>query len=247
MPEKSITCPSGLSGRVRGLKGREMNLLGNRKAAKTGELFDNLLNACWLQTDDAGPYELNDRGNPNWLDVLVADRLYILIQIRQATYPNDPYSFKVTCPNRACEETFSWEIDFDDLPVKPVPEDSLVKFKAGAPVTAEIDGKTISYRLTTGKDERKAAKFLRGQEQRLLDLLSLRIVEIEGIDTNRKRAWLEELELSKYRDMLDAFDEQDGGLETTIEIECTHCGNTFEVDLPFGAEFFLPRRHSKNS
>jgi hypothetical protein len=240
MAEKSIICPTGLAGKVRGLKGREMTLLGDRKAAKAGELFDNLLNACWLETIDAGPYAIDDNGKPNWAQVLVADRFYTLIQIRQATYPFEDYSFKATCPNGMCGETFGWEVNLDDLPVKKLPETSLEKFKNGEPLEAVVGGKRIKYRLTTGQDEKKATKFLRGQQQRILDLLNLRIVEIEGVE--RKRAWLDDLELCEYRNMINIFDEQDGGVETQIDIECPECGHQFPIDLPFGAEFFLPTK-----
>ncbi len=38
-----ITCPSGLSGRVRGMKVREERVLADRKLAKSGGQIDELL------------------------------------------------------------------------------------------------------------------------------------------------------------------------------------------------------------
>ena len=51
-----ITCPSGLQGRVRGMKVREERVLADRKLAKSGGQVDELLAACWEETLDPGPY-----------------------------------------------------------------------------------------------------------------------------------------------------------------------------------------------
>jgi len=42
-----ITCPSGLTGRIRGMKVREERVLADRKLAKTGGQLDELLGASW--------------------------------------------------------------------------------------------------------------------------------------------------------------------------------------------------------
>ncbi len=41
-----ITCPSGLTGRIRGMKVREERILSDRKLAKAGGQVDELLSAC---------------------------------------------------------------------------------------------------------------------------------------------------------------------------------------------------------
>lgn len=49
-----ITCPSGLSGRVRGMKVRGERVLADRKLAKNGGQIDELLGSCWEETFDKG-------------------------------------------------------------------------------------------------------------------------------------------------------------------------------------------------
>ena len=51
-----ITCPSGLQGRVRGMKVREERVLADRKLAKTKNsgLVDELLAACCKEELDLG-------------------------------------------------------------------------------------------------------------------------------------------------------------------------------------------------
>jgi hypothetical protein len=42
-----ITCPSGITGRIRGMKVREERILTDRKLSKSGGQLDELLAACW--------------------------------------------------------------------------------------------------------------------------------------------------------------------------------------------------------
>jgi len=48
-----INCPSGLSGRIRGMKVREERTLSDRKLAKSGGQVDKLLAVCWEETLEA--------------------------------------------------------------------------------------------------------------------------------------------------------------------------------------------------
>ena len=84
----NITCPSGLSGQIRGMKVKEERILADRKLSKSGSQLDELLSACWLETIDSGPYEFKN-GNVDWKKVLQGDRFYTLLQIRTATYGSE--------------------------------------------------------------------------------------------------------------------------------------------------------------
>ena len=53
-----IICPTGLTGRIRGMKVREERIIADRKLATAGGQVDELLAACWEETLDAGPYVL---------------------------------------------------------------------------------------------------------------------------------------------------------------------------------------------
>ena len=149
MPEREIVCPSGLAGRVRGLKGKEFKLLGDKKAVRSGEAFDKIKRACWIETSDVGPYSFEE---PRWNDVLVCDRFYVLIAIRLATYPDEEYPFKVYCENDKCQAPIDWEVPLDELPVKMLPKESRENFKNGNKFPTTLGGKEIMFKLGTGKD-----------------------------------------------------------------------------------------------
>ena len=97
----TIICPSGLSGEIRGLKGKEGKLLADRNAARAGSTFEKLLSGCWLQTIDHGVYAVAEGAALDWSKVLVADRFYTLLQIRSLTFGDD-YAFSIQCKGAGC-------------------------------------------------------------------------------------------------------------------------------------------------
>ena len=91
-----ITCPSGLQGRVRGMKVREERVLADRKLAKSGGQVDELLAACWEETIDPGPYALAEGAMLDLGKVLQGDRFFALLMVRALTYGPE-YAFGVGC------------------------------------------------------------------------------------------------------------------------------------------------------
>lgn len=243
----TIVCPSGLSGEIRGLKGKEGKLLADRNAARAGSTFEKLLSGCWLQTIDPGVYDIAEGAALDWAKVLVADRFYALLQIRSLTF-GDEYVFSIQCKSAGCRERFEWELSLKDLPVRPLSEVAKAAFKGGNrfETTLPRDGRRVWFRLMTGADEARAAAVLEnGRDGMLLTALALRIVEIDGVVDKDKRAFLDEMEMADAAALLDKLEEVDGGVETTLEVECPACFGVQEVELPFERGFFLPRAKEK--
>lgn len=242
----TITCPSGLIGEIRGLKGKEGKLLADRNAARMGSTFEKLLTGCWLQTVDAGLY---DSTGPtlDWSKVLVADRFYALLQIRSLTFGDD-YAFSMQCRHAGCREKFEWELLLSQLPVRALSEEAKAAFKNGNRFETKLpnDGRRVWFKLMTGADEARAAQALKnGRDGALLTALALRIVEIENVPEKDKRTFLDDMEMADAAALLDTFDSVDGGVETTLDVECPHCLGLQEVELPFERGFFLPRAKEK--
>ncbi len=240
---RTIVCPSGLSGEIRGLKGKEGKLLADRAAARAGSTFEKILAGCWLTTLDPGIYEVPEGGPLDWSKVLVADRFYTLLQVRALTF-GDEYAFSVQCQSAGCRERFEWTLNLKELPVTPLSDAAKAAFKAGNRFETKLprDGRKVWFRLMTGADEVRAASVLKaGRDGMLLTALALRIVEIENVPESEKRKFLDEMEMADAAALLDQFDEADGGVETSIEVECPSCLGVQEVQLPFERGFFLPR------
>lgn len=166
-----VTCPSGLSGVIRGMKGREAQAFVDPQQQRTQGSFDTMLSNCWEETTDPGPYEKfmvsAKRGDsittqPPWSSrALIGDRFAALIDIRIATFGPD-YFFDVKCAN--CEQKFGWELSLADLPRKDFPKDALEKIAAGDNSFSMRlpDGKLLMFRIGTAVEERAIAKLKGG-------------------------------------------------------------------------------------
>lgn len=249
-----VTTPSGFSGEIRKLKGSEANILSDKKAARKGETYDKILRACWLQTEDVGPY--GGKGvssgvtSVQWSKILVCDRFVTLAAIRSATY-GSKYIFSVQCgeTGRGCGAQFEWEIDLEEqLPVFALPDESHAKIAAGDNrFETELDGKAIVFKLPMGADEKRAAKVLRKARSELFTTaLATRIVEVEGMHRRAVTQWLDAMDLDVQLELLAKFEAVDGGFDTEIEIECPECDRVQKVTVPLeGEEYWLPRKHGR--
>jgi hypothetical protein len=240
---ETITCPSGLTGRIRAMLVREERVLGDRKLAKAGGQVDELLAACWEETLEAGPYDFGDKVI-DWGKVLQGDRFVALLKIRALTY-GAKYAFSVPCQNDACRARIEWELDLNELPCRPLSEESRTAFTGGNRFETVLpdSGKRVWFRLLTGADERKLPQLRRGAGDRLLSaMLAFRVVEVEGVEARDRRKVIEELPMRDADFLVDEFDRVDCGVDTTVEIECPECFASQEVDLPFDRTFFMPAK-----
>jgi len=238
-----ITCPSGLSGRLRGMKVREERILVDRKLARSGRQLDELLAACWEETQDPGPYSF-EGPRPDWSAVLQGDRFYTLLQLRAITYGAE-YTFVVTCREARCRARIEWGFDLNELRVQPLSVESRALFVAGNRFTAFLGDaqKKVTFRLLTGADERRLPSVKRQAGDRMLSAtLAYRLVEVEGVAPKDKMKFVEELSLADARALGEEFQRVDCGVDTAIHIECPECFATQLVELPFDGEFFLPTK-----
>lgn len=246
----NVRCPSGLTVEVRKLKGREGNVLADRRSARRGETFDKLLTNCTLRVTDPGIYNVAEGGTLPWGKVLICDRFVALVAIRIATYGTD-YIFKAHCDesDSGCGKRFEWEINLEtEMPLFDLPEESRIAVKDGRNrFETTAGGRKVVFKLQRGEDEHKAAKRLAdaGATQ-MTTALATRIVEVDGVEPRQIEKWLEDLDITEQLELLDRFDEVDGGFDTEVEIECPGCDRVFKVNPPFGgADYWLPRRPSR--
>jgi hypothetical protein len=236
-----ITCPTGLTGRIRGMKVREERILSDRKLAKSGGQVDELLAACWEETVDAGPYHFGEK-DIDWGQVLQGDRFYALLRVRALTYGAE-YAFAVSCQSEACRARIEWELDLGELPCRELSDESRAAFADGNRFETVLPdaSKRVWFRLLIGADERKLPQLRRGAGDRLLSaMLAFRVVEIEGVEPRDRRRLIEDLTMRDADFLVDEFDRVDCGVDTTIEIECPECFASQELELPFDRTFFMP-------
>jgi len=249
MPQIDITLPSGARGRLRGLKGREINLFANRENARRNKTALEILSNVWIETHDSGAL-YGDK--IDWNVAPQCDRFVALFKARIATYGAD-YTFKHQCSG--CGRRYEWTEDLDKREVKPLPPESVEAFKNGnrfrtSVIDAEGTVRAVTFQLLTPKLEEKinTAQNLAPREKATVSLAQ-RIVSIQGIEEGKAAAkrFIEDLDAGALFDLVDAMDEADGGIDTRITVECPHCGWEEELELPLEQEFWNPSRQRRST
>ncbi len=139
-----ITCPSGLSGVVRGLTAKEIEVLADKDLFKTGEYMDEFLRRCWQETTEAWVYPIDAaRKSPLWGKALACDRFYAYVQIRRATWGDD-YPLEIQCIAQGCREPFPINVPLTKLSVIELPEESRLSFANGNKMEAYL-GRRVRY------------------------------------------------------------------------------------------------------
>lgn len=245
MAESVITLPSGLKGRVRNMKAKEISAAAAFKPGKgTVSPVDAVLNGCWLETIDPGPYKL-EAGLlklPPWEKVIAGDRFVALANIRQMTWGD--FEWKIRCEDPMCvrsKKPFIWSLDLSQLAVKPLPQASIEKLRAGDNLfTMEVAGKHCTFRLQVGADEGSTPDLETvPPEERMLVVAAFRFLSVEGVEKKDIPAWVGELDLPDLMALEEKFDAPDGGIQTRIGVVCPECDLEFAADIPFGDRDFL--------
>jgi len=182
---------------------------------------------------------ITDRGKLAALtsDLTIGDRTFLIFAIRRVTL-GDEYPFKITCPS--CDEERLYNMDLSELEIQDMPDRMKRSYDVELP-----SGKSVTFRIMTGKDEEKLAK-VKNFDNKVSMALAVRIEALEGKPPTLKD--IKDLGL-RDRDFLRGyFDEVDGGVDTTMEITCSSCGHDFEDELnPAQSGFFFPSATRKNS
>ena len=256
-----IKCPSGLSGEIRKMSGKEGKLIADRRSMKGTFLADSILSGCFIKLEDPGPYGFSPGSLPAWSKVIGADRAYALVQIRALSL-GDEYEFKVQCDNEGCRRMYTWSLPLSALPLKPLPDASAEALRAGnehtcyvgrvtrpanpdagetAPVVLTT-GKKVTFKLPTGADQNKYGPQLQESNDRMLLSIRMKLISIEGVHENDLNRFLEDLDYDQFLRLRDDLDDADGGLDIDLTVNCPTCGNSQEMALPFDRDFFFPKR-----
>lgn len=253
---ETITCPSGLTGSIRGLKVRDEDTLLSGGVSAAQETMNQLLKNCWVSTDSPGVYAEFPGGldpetkalNPDGL--LQGDRMFYLIQLRRISYGND-FDFEISCTNDFCGKKIIWEFQLSDMPVQKLSDeatDHLIKDGNKFPVDLPGCGKKAYIRLLTGKDEKKLAMIKETNKASISSaILRTRLVEVEGIKRPDLEKFVMDLEGIDAKALRASFEKWDCGVDTTIQLNCPTCKARISVELPLADHFLGQGGTRRNS
>jgi hypothetical protein len=241
-------CPSGLLARVRGLKGEQINQFANRTNAEARRIGYELLGSC-VEVLDPGPaYPGLDVSKPDWTKTLVADRFWLYLQMRVASY-GDNYVFSTQCTAPSCRHKFEWGFRISDLPFKPLAEASIATFVAGNNFgDIRLADADLQIRLATGEVETEGERLQGLAPDKAHTIgISNRITSVNG-QTGRGavHSWVLGLDMLDVLDLVDRLDEHDGGVETQIDIYCPKCKAEYAIELPLERDFWTPDKRKRS-
>jgi hypothetical protein len=180
-------------------------------------------------------------------DMALGDYEFLLHKLRIVTYGPE-YKMTLTCPH--CFEAFEGESNLEQLQVIDFDEE---KFRSLQTFTLPVSGDTVKIKFQTPRmlDEieiqtKEAKRKIKDidAELDLLFLLRNTIDEVNGnkIPPERLEVYINNL---AAKDMIKIVNNLDAlnacvGLDSTLYLDCPHCGGEVRTSFRFGAEFFRP-------
>lgn len=213
---------------VRELRGREEDMLSSRQVPGEKKL-SGLLAGCLLRI---GP--VTDKGRIAKIvdELTVGDRVYLLFAIRRVTLGND-LPVREECPNRDCKAKNLFVIDLSELTIKAMPDPRKRIYDVTLP-----SGRTARFRASVGADEIRVAKL--AKNTKIDDASQMLLMRLEMVDGEPPTiSMLQDMGMRDRAYLREQFEEIEGGIDTSIQLECPSCGHEWEKDLNLAsADFF---------
>lgn len=164
------------------------------------------------------------------LDLPVADRVFLMYAVRRVTL-GDEYPFETPCPK--CEKPSLYSINLAELETTTLQDAKKRVFDAVLP-----SGKSIRFRLLTGHDEMKLAKFSESPDVVTLGMLA-RTELYDGRPADL--GTFKSLGMRERQAIRAEFDKVDPGVDTAVDVTCPKCGHDFKAEIDPGQQgFFFP-------
>ncbi len=239
LPSQGILYATGQKKvKIKYLTASEDDILFSPDLIKAGKSLDMLLQKAVVDK------------NVNPDDLLIGDRNAILVALRRTGLGDEFTSASVLCPS--CEESFEPTVDLSKFGLKKLElvPDSDGYFDYILPTM----NKRIKFRMLTGKDENRLAKSLTTSKKLtsnkpgahivnkiMTERYLLQIMEVEG--KTDKLLIQKLIECMPMRDST-AFREYvklaEPNIDTKCDVECKHCGHTFEEQINLDYRLFYP-------
>jgi hypothetical protein len=174
-------------------------------------------------------------------DLLVADKVYIIMWLRANTYRESGYIMPFKCSQ--CEKESSYEFNLDALEIKYIKDDydplKLIELKTGD---------NLLYSYLKVKDEQIANKFKQSYinsmfkiDDEILDLaITIRSINGKEMSTLEKYEFINTLKAEDYVYLISYIKQYDIGIKPYINAKCTECGGITPVGITFSGSFFIP-------
>jgi len=246
IPVESIPLPSGgkvysadsaLYGKesieIRAMTAKEEDILTSRALIKKGTVITELIKSCLIdKTIDVD-------------EMIAGDRNAIMTALRITGYGSE-YNVEVDCPN--CGGRSKHDFQLSELPINYLEENPIAEGANLFEFSLPVSKKKIHFKFLNGKDETEIAV---AQERRkkqgmksdnlITTRLQYAIVAVEEItDKNKINTFIRSMPARDSLALRRFIDSAEPGIEMKAWMDCPHCDESSEVNLPLGASFFWP-------
>jgi hypothetical protein len=258
-----VTCPSGLSFHARKWQIGDRRNLHDQQVVKQGLLMRKMLEAVDEGVENPGPYDFVTGKKVQWANVSLTDIVDALIAIRISTKPLLDYN--EMCEN--CGAKIPISVDLRQLEKKPMSVTGKEHLTTGDPVPfklpiIEIDKEDaeaannadnyvdVKLRVLRGKDIPTITKHYKQDPKVMQEVqMVMHITEIIKTDGTKLSTFkeLQDFYAGQEWTFQESLDEKiaelGGGMVTLVDMSCVRCNAEQEGTLPFGGDFFYPKKN----
>ncbi len=216
------------------LTGREEELLAQAHRPETASLVTTVLSRCLQRLGSISPVS-----DDVVRQLLVADRHYLLLKLRQATFGSQVRA-SLVCPWPDCGERVSVSFSIDEVPVQestdkgPLYTMTLSEAAAGDGANA---AREISFRLPNGADQEEISPWLAQNEAQALALLLVRCIQRIGPLAPPNEEQVTALSPRARAEIEEQMERLAPRVELAMEATCAECGRLFVA--PFDPQRFF--------
>lgn len=175
-------------------------------------------------------------------DILVADKIFLILWLRANTYRDSGYVVDFVCSK--CEKKSEFHFSIDDLEVKYLSDE----YNPNKKITLQ-NGDKLTFRFLTIGDEISLDRFVEMNNSTVVSefdsellRLSAMISSINGNNVGLLERYNYILEMSPPDlSYITSYLEKYGmGMQPYINVQCKKCGGTSPVGISFRPDFFIP-------
>ncbi|MGH3901560.1 MAG: hypothetical protein ACRDTA_25560 [Pseudonocardiaceae bacterium] len=217
------------------LTGREEELLAQASRSETASLVTTVLGRCVQRVGAISPVSEDVARR-----LLVADRHYLLLKLRQATF-GDQVRADLMCPWPDCGERVSIDFSIDGVPVEE-PADSAPVYTMTLSEAAAGEGadrsREVAFRLPNGGDQEVLSPHLAHSEAGALTGLLARCVQRIGPLAPPGEGDVAALSPLARAEIEERMARMAPRVEQTMEARCAACGRLFIAPFDIQRFFF---------
>jgi hypothetical protein len=223
------------------MTGHEEDILSN-DSIEINERLYKILGRCieQLESTETG-HVITDkkRLTESVNGMLMSDIVVLLLRLRQVSL-GDTVSFKIRCPECKTAQSKTFDLRrFEYVPMNGDRMNRLREYKTSR-------GTLVQWQMMDGAKQRSidVAQEKKSKRDKATRALMYRLLTVNGAPVTINV--LKDLPMKERAEIRDQFDDE-GGIDTTINVTCTACGIDFVTDMEVtGKSFFTPTASSEN-